>query len=175
MSPAPHIAALAVEAGGGSVDGERVRELSATLDDSLPACAPQPEPTTFEEPVTIGFTEHVAVAGSSGTRTVVAKSDTGAARTSIDLRLAAEIGAGPVHTVTRVRSGTLAEGRARPVVDLVIGIGGHQHAVAANVEDRSHMTHPVLLGRDVLKHYRLDVSRRVDEEPPAVAAEADEE
>ena len=173
-SPAPDIARLAIEAGGGEVDDERVRELSATLDDSMPSCAPHPEPTTFEEPVTIGFTERVAVAGTSGTRTVVAKADTGAARTSIDLRLAAEIGAGPIHTVSRVRSGSLQGSRARPVVDLVVGLGGHQHTVAANIEDRSHMGHAVLLGRDILRHYRLDVSRRVDEGSNPVPVEGEE-
>ena len=164
-SPAPHIARLAIEAGGGSVDGQLVRELSATLDDSTPACTPLPAPTSYEEPVTIGFTERVVITGTSGTRTVVGKADTGAASTSIDLRLAAEIGAGPIHTVSRVRSAASKRGRTRPVVDLVLGIGGRQHTVAANIEDRSHLTHPLLLGRDVLKHYRLDVSQRVEAEP----------
>jgi len=161
-SPAPYISRLAIERVGGEVEGARVRELSATLDDSRPACMPAPEPTSFEEPVVIGFTERVVVSGTSGTQTVTAKADSGAARTSIDLRLAADIGAGPIHTVSRVRSGSSREGRNRPVVDLVLGIGGAQHTVEANVEDRSHMNYPLLLGRDVLRNYRLDVSRRVE-------------
>jgi hypothetical protein len=53
-------------------------------------------------------------------------------------------------------------GKARPVVDLVIGVGGTQHTVTASVEDRSHMDYPVLLGRDILEHYRVDVRRRAD-------------
>ncbi len=174
-SPAPHIARLAIETGGGAVDDDRVRELSATLDDSTPSCVPTPETTLFEEPIVIGFTEHVVVSGTSGTRTVVGKSDTGARRTSIDLRLAADIGAGPIHTVTRVRSGTTRQGRSRPVVDLVVGIGGVQHTVAATVEDRSHMAHPVLIGRDILEHYHLDISRRVDETDPTADDRSPEE
>jgi RimK family alpha-L-glutamate ligase len=162
-SPAPHIARLAVERAGGTVDDDRVRELTATLDDSTPSCKPTPESEAFDEPVVLGFTERVVVSGTSGTRTVVGKSDTGAARTSIDLQLAAEIGAGPIHTVSRVRSGSSTESRPRPVVDLVVGIAGTQHTVEANVEDRSHMSHPLLLGRDVLRHYHLDISRRVDD------------
>jgi len=168
-SPAPYIARLAIERVGGRVDDERVQQLSATLDDSRPTCTPTPEPTSFEEPVVIGFTERVVVSGTTGTQTVIGKADSGASSTSVDLRLAADIGAGPIHTVSRVRSGTSQERRARPVVDLVIGIGGSQHTVEANVEDRGHMSYPLLLGRDVLKHYRLDVSRRVeaaDETPP---------
>jgi hypothetical protein len=45
----------------------------------------------------------------------------------------------------------------------VVGIAGTQHTVEANVEDRSHMTHSLLLGRDVLRHYHLDIGRRVDD------------
>lgn len=162
-SPAPHIAQHAIEYAGGKVDTGHVRDLASTLDDSVPSCKPVPEPVPQAGTVTIGYTEQVVVSGTSGTKTVVAKSDTGAARTSIDLRLAAEIGAGPIHTVSRIRTGSSREAKTRPVVDLVIGIGGQQHTVAANIEDRSHMNHRVLLGRDVLRSYHLDVSRRVED------------
>jgi RimK family alpha-L-glutamate ligase len=162
VSPAPHIAALALERLGVEVDPERVDDLAATLDDSPPTCMPRPEPTAFEEVPIIGLTERVVVSGTSGTQTVVGKADSGAARTSIDLTLAAEIGAGPIHTVSTVRSGSAQQGQSRPVVDLVVGIGGTQHTVAANIVDRSHMSHPLLIGRDVLKNYFLDISRRVE-------------
>ncbi|MDS0296219.1 RimK family alpha-L-glutamate ligase [Halogeometricum luteum] len=161
-SPAPYIAQQAIEYAGGSVDADRVEGLASTLDDSVPRCKPAPKPVGSEEAITIGFTEQVVVSGTSGTKTVVAKSDSGAARTSIDLRLAADIGAGPIHTVSRVRSGSSKQSKTRPVVDLVIGIGGEQYTVAANIEDRTHMTHSLLLGRDVLKNYHLDVGRRVE-------------
>ncbi|WP_435348931.1 RimK family alpha-L-glutamate ligase [Haloarchaeobius sp. HRN-SO-5] len=162
-SPAPYIARQAIEHAGGSVDPDLVTNLASTLDDSVPSCKPVPAPVRDEESITIGFTEQVVVSGTSGTRTVVAKSDTGATRTSIDLRLAADIGAGPIHTVSHVRSGSAKQSRRRPVVDLVIGIGGQQHTVSANIEDRSHMNHRLLLGRDVLKNYQVDVSRRVED------------
>jgi len=162
-SPAPYIAKHAIELVGGVVDESRVERLASTLDDSVPACKPAPDAVEDRDVTTIGFTETVVVTGTSGSRTVVAKSDSGASRTSIDLRLAAEVGAGPIHTVSRVRSGSSKEAKRRPVVDLVVGIGGEQHTVAANIEDRSHMTHRLLLGRDVLKNYQLDVSRRVDD------------
>jgi RimK family alpha-L-glutamate ligase len=162
-SPAPHIAALALRRAGVEVDPDRVEDLAATLDDSPPSCLPRPSSTEFEEPPVIGFTERVVVSGTAGTRTVVGKADTGAARTSIDLHLAAEIGAGPIHTVSTVKTGSAKKGQSRPVVDLVVGIGGTQHTVAANIVDRSHMSHPLLVGRDVLKHYFLDISRRVED------------
>ena len=163
-SPAPHIARLAIERAGGDVDPERVHELSATLDDSRPACSPRKEVTAPTEPVSIGYIEEVVVVGTSGSKSVLAKSDTGATRTSIDARVAAEIGTGPIKDIVRIKSGSVKSGRSRPVVDLVVGIGGTQHTVTASVEDRSHMDYPLLLGRDILKHYHVDVTRSADEE-----------
>ena len=164
QSPAPYIAKLAIERVGGEVDDDRVRELSATLDDSTPSCKPRIDPPEREEVPMIGYIEEVVVSGTSGSEQVLAKSDTGATRTSIDTSLAAEIGAGPIKSMTRVRSGSVKSGKARPVVDLVIGVGGTQHTVTASVEDRSHMGYPLLLGRDILEHYRVDVRRRADSE-----------
>ena len=167
-SAAPHIAALAIERGGETVDGDRVRELAATLDDSMPSARPQP-PRVTQRPASklIGYTEEVLVSGTTGSETVIAKSDTGAARTSIDTKVAAAIGAGPIQSMTRVKSGSLKSAKSRPVVDVVIGVGGDRHTVPASVEDRSHMDYPVLLGRDILKNYQVDISRTVegDQEP----------
>jgi len=170
-SPAPYIAAMAVERGGGAVEADRVEELAATLDDSTPSCVPAPGPDHYEAPTVVGLTERVVVSGTTGTRTVVGRADTGAARTSVDLGLAADVGAGPIHTVGGLRSGEQSPGASRPVVDLVVGIGGDVYTIEATLEERSGATHPLLLGRDVLKHYYLDVSRTVD----GGAVEPDEE
>jgi RimK family alpha-L-glutamate ligase len=161
-SPAPHIAELAIERAGGTVDDERVRELSATLDDSVPSCKPKTRRPERDQPVVVGYTEEVVVHGTQGSKTVLAKSDTGATRTSIDTQLAADIGAGPIKSVMKVKSGSLKGGKSRPVVDLVVGVGGRQHTVTASVEDRSHMDYPLLLGRDILGEYQVDVSRRAN-------------
>jgi len=171
-SPAPYIAKLAIETGGGRVDDDRVRELAATLDDSRPSSAPRRARTGADEMALIGYIEEVVVSGTSGSEQTLAKSDTGATRTSIDTSLAADIGAGPIKSMTRVKSGSVKGGKARPVVDLVIGIGGTQHTVTASVEDRSHMDYPLLLGRDILQHYQVDVRRRADED--SGDADADE-
>ncbi|MFW6321861.1 MAG: RimK/LysX family protein, partial [Halohasta sp.] len=165
-SPAPYIAQLAIEEAGGEVDPERVEGLANTLDDSMPSSMPRPEPPTSDEIPMIGYIEDVVVIGTSGSQQTLAKSDTGATRSSIDTSLAAEIGAGPIKSMTRVRSGSSKTGKARPVVDLVIGIGGNQHTVTASVEDRGHMDYPLLLGRDILQHYRVDVRRRADSDHP---------
>ncbi len=163
-SPAPYIAKLAIETVDGEVDDEEVERVARTLDDSRPSCAPVPKPTPEELPL-IGYIEDVVVTGTSGSTNAYAKSDTGATRTSIDTKLAAEIGAGPIKSMTRVKSGSTKGGKARPVVDLVVGIGGNQHTVTASVEDRGHMDYPLLLGRDILEHYRVDVRKRADADP----------
>jgi len=69
------------------------------------------------------------------------------------------VGAGSDPSVGRL----LAFERPPRVVDIVVGIGGTQHTVSASVEDRSHMDYPPLLGRDILKHYRVDVTRQAQE------------
>jgi RimK family alpha-L-glutamate ligase len=170
-SPAPHIARLAIERAGGEVDEERVYELSANLDDSRPACMPRKQAAGPTKTVVIGYVEDVVVMGTSGTKSVLAKSDTGATRTSIDAHLAAEIGTGPIKDIVKIKSGSVKSGRSRPVVDLVVGIGGTQHTVTASVEDRSHMDYPLLLGRDILQHYHVDVMRRADDDEPEPASD----
>ena len=175
VSPAPHIARLAIERVGGRVDHDRVRELSTTFDTSQPTSAPVEPTIQNDEPTLIGFTEDIVLSGTRGSKTVVAKSDTGAKRTSIDTRLAADIGAGPIKSITRVKSGSSKTAKSRPVVDVVIGVGGNQHTVTASVEDRSHMDYPVLLGRDILEHYQVDVARRVDRGTPDSPEEEEED
>ncbi|MFB6138569.1 MAG: ATP-grasp domain-containing protein [Halobacteriaceae archaeon] len=174
-SPAPYIAALGVERGGGAVDRDRVEALAAEFDDSRPHNAPSPRRVGTGERQVVGFTEEVLVSGTTGTERVVAKSDTGASRTSIDTELAAEIGAGPIRAITTVRSGSASAGQSRPVVDVVVGVAGDRHTVAASLADRSHMNYPLLLGRDVLEHYQIDLKRRSDGEGEADAEEEEEE
>ncbi|GAA0238897.1 RimK family alpha-L-glutamate ligase [Haladaptatus pallidirubidus] len=163
LNPAPYIAKLAIERVGGEVDDDRVTSLAAQLDDSMPACTPQPTQNIHREPLLIGYTERITVSGVHGSETVVAKSDTGATRTSIDLGLAAKLGVGPLKQRTRVRSGLSKTPTTRPLVDIVLGIKGDWYTVTANLTDRSHMSHPVLLGRDVLQHYAVDVTRASEE------------
>ncbi|OVE85648.1 RimK family alpha-L-glutamate ligase [Natronolimnobius baerhuensis] len=174
ISPAPMIAELAIEAAGGEVDTDRVDELSAVLDDSQPTARPPQTIQDNSERSIIGYTEEVVLSGTSGSKSVLSKSDTGATRTSIDTSLAADIGAGPIKSITRVRSGSSKTTKSRPVVDVVVGVGGNQHTVTASVEDRSHMDYPVILGRDILGNYQVDVSRRADADMEDMPEEEEE-
>ncbi len=161
-SPAPAIVKLAADRIGADVEQETLDRLANTLDDSQPACVPDKQPDPYTEPTVIGYIEQVVVSGTRGSKTVYAKSDTGATRSSIDVELAAEIGTGPIKDTVKVKSGSKKESKTRGLVDTVIGVGGTQHTVTASVEDRSHMNYPLLLGRDILTNYHVDVTRRAD-------------
>jgi len=160
---------------GGEVDDEEVQRISQYLDDSRPSSMPAKDKVQKSENVSVGYIEEVIVSGTRGSETVLAKSDTGATRTSIDTELAAGIGTGPIKDIVRVKSRASKSGRSRPVVDIVVGVGGTQHTVTASIEDRDHMDYPLLLGRDILKkHYQVDVTRRADEEDVPESEEEEE-
>ncbi|MFC6721640.1 RimK family alpha-L-glutamate ligase [Halobacteriaceae bacterium SHR40] len=173
-NPGPAIVKLAAEQCGATVDDDAVADLARELDDSRPAAVPRKSLGDPVEPSVIGYIEEVVVSGTRGSRTVFAKSDTGATRSSIDLQLAAQIGTGPIKDTVRIKSGSDKKSKTRPVVDTVIGVGGTQHTVTASVEDRDHMDYPLLLGRDVLKDYHVDVTRRADEREPEPGVETEE-
>jgi len=162
VSAAPHIARLAIERAGGRVEGSRVAELESTLDDSVPECRP-PLAGEAGDGGTLGYTERIRINGRDGAEEAVAKSDTGAERTCIDTGIAGRIGAGPLVGTTQVRSGARSGTETRPLVDVDLRLNGRWRTVTASITDRSEMSHPVLLGRDVLESYTLDISRRVEE------------
>lgn len=163
-NPAPHIIKHAVETVGGSIDDELVEQLETVLDDSIPTARPPLRRRPDPQSDTVGYTERVQVCGQQRSEVVIAKSDTGATRTSIDTELAGRIGAGPILDVTSVKSGASSNSKTRPLVEVSLRIGDYTHDVVVNVEDRSHMEHPVLLGRDILDSYSVNVRRRHDEE-----------
>lgn len=162
VSAAPHIARLAIERAGGSIDTSQVVELEATLDDSVPDCKPPLVQEQRDDGV-LGYTSRIRINGRDGAEQAVAKSDTGAKRTSIDTDLAGRIGAGPLVGTTDVRSGTGSDTETRPLVDVDLCLNGRWRTVTASITDRSEMTYPVLLGRDVLEAYTLDISQTVEE------------
>lgn len=94
---------------------------------------------------------------------MIAKADTGAKRTSIDTELAGEVGAGPLVGTAQVRTGSTTDTETRPLVDIDLRVNDRWRTVTASITDRGEMSNPVLLGRDVLDGYKVDVSQRVGE------------
>ncbi|MEF8900315.1 MAG: RimK/LysX family protein [Halovenus sp.] len=162
VSVGPHIAKLAVERAGASVGEARIETLESTLDDSVPACKPDPGEGERANG-TIGYTSRITISGTDGVEQAVAKSDTGADRTSIDTELAGRIGVGPLVGTTEVRSAAGTGTETRPIVDVKLSLNGRWRTATVSVTDRSDMNYAVLLGRDILEDYTLDVSRTVEE------------
>jgi len=107
----------------------------------------------------IGLSTPVLLFGKKKKKEVVAKVDTGATKTSIDITLAKELGLGPELKKTIVKS---AHGtRHRSVVLLELSIGGEIIETEATLADRAHLKYPLLLGVNVLKKgFLIDPSKK---------------
>ena len=100
--------------------------------------------------VVIGLSERITIKNSKGKRTVEAKIDTGATKSSIDVELAKQLHLGPVITSKMVKS---AHGyMLRPVVKATIAIAGKTLTEDFTLADRNHLKYAVLIGQNILKH-----------------------
>lgn len=97
----------------------------------------------------IGVVEEVTINPDQDTqRKFWARIDTGASKSSMDSKLAAELHIGPVKRTKMVKS---ASGmRLRPIVDVVVDLAGKRMHSEFTLADRSHMKFPILIGRDIL-------------------------
>ena len=98
---------------------------------------------------TIGLVEKVKIIGERE-KSSMALVDTGAKLTSVDISLAAATGIGPVKRITKIKSASKNFGTRRPVLEATIEIAGKRFETEVNIQDRSHMTFPVLIGRNIL-------------------------
>ncbi len=117
----------------------------------------------LREKKTIGLTEVVHVYGADKYAHVAAVCDTGATRTSIDETLAKELDFGKSVGTASVMNPSVDKRFKRPVVNVHIKISGREFDVDASIQNRSHMTHKMIIGRDVLfGNFVVDVSRTHD-------------
>jgi hypothetical protein len=110
----------------------------------------------------VGLVETVKVIGKDKSARKRAKFDTGARRSSIDEKLAAELGAGPIIRFIRVRSASAGKTKyvRRPVYRMQIEIKGKNFQVEINSTDRGHLKQKVLIGRDILhNNFIVDVEK----------------
>ncbi len=111
---------------------------------------------------TLGLIEKVKIRGLKE-KEVLALVDTGAKLTSVDIRLAAETGIGPVLRATKIKSASKDSGTRRPVLKAKVGLGGKVFDTEVNVADRSRMAFPVLIGRNILSgNFLVDVEKNMD-------------
>jgi hypothetical protein len=106
----------------------------------------------------IGLTEKIKIIGKNASKTVVARIDTGATRSSIDAKLAARLLLGPVVKTTLVKS---AHGnRVRPVIRVHLIIAGKEMREEFTIADREHMRYDALIGRNVLRNTSILIDPR---------------
>jgi len=97
----------------------------------------------------VGIVEKIKIMGEK-TIDTYALFDTGATSTSVDTMLAGRAKLGPVISVIRIRHASLRGEIRRPVVRATIEIKRKLFDVKVNIQDRTHMAFPVIIGRDVL-------------------------
>ncbi len=97
----------------------------------------------------IGLTEKVLVYGQNKKKNVVARIDTGATKSSIDVKLAAELQLGPIYRTKLVKS---THGNTlRPVVEMNIRLSGVELRSDFTIADRTDMKYQILVGQNILK------------------------
>jgi hypothetical protein len=107
----------------------------------------------------IGLIEPVRIIGENVIETT-ALFDTGAKLTSIDNKLAARAHVGPVLRTQKVKAPITKEIEQRPVVKVRVEIDGREYEAEANLNDRSHMRYPVIIGRNIIQNnFIIDIAK----------------
>jgi len=109
----------------------------------------------------IGLVEPVKITGPSGkSRTVLARIDTGATKSSIDVRLAALLELGPILKTKIVKSAS-GKGR-RAVVEAKLAIADKESKIEFTLADRSDMKYHILLGQNIVsKGFLIDPGKEI--------------
>lgn len=98
--------------------------------------------------------EKITIYGSKKKRTVRAKIDTGAYRTSIDSDLVDDLGLDPHKTFVRVRSGSGQQ--KRRTVKVKFKMKGKEITTIATYTPRDHLRFPVIIGRKDMDGFLVD-------------------
>jgi hypothetical protein len=99
--------------------------------------------------IVIGLSEKVNIHCNGAKKNVISKIDTGATKSSIDTRLAAELSLGPVIRSKLVKS---AHGsKLRPIIEATIELAGKKIKSEFTLADRAHLKYRILIGQNILK------------------------
>ncbi len=110
----------------------------------------------------VGIVEEIVLEGRRDVR-ATAVFDTGAKMTSVDVRLAAKAMLGPIVKTTKVSNPSLKMQVRRPVVEAAIRVMDRRFRCLANIQDREHMTFPVIIGRNIINgNFVVDTKKNHD-------------
>ena len=112
----------------------------------------------------IGLFEAIVIEGPEKAEKVRAKMDTGADRTALDARLAKKLGLGPTLRMIRTRTAGHENSHRRPVVRARVILHGEAFKLKVGVVDRSEMTYPAIVGRDILASGKFLIDPALAEE-----------
>lgn len=119
---------------------------------------------SYKDKTVVGLTEPVKVFGPRGERKVLARIDTGATKSSIDVRLAADLKLGPIIKAKLVKS---ASGSGlRPMIQGTITIANKEITTEFTIADRSHMKYKILIGQNTMidNGFIIDPSKKSQQE-----------
>ncbi len=103
----------------------------------------------MEQRIILGLVESVAVNADGRVENILARIDTGAERSSIDLALADRLQLQLEEKMKSIRS---VHGRSRrPLAFVEIGIADQRLKSKFTLSDRSRMKYKLLIGHDILK------------------------
>jgi len=104
----------------------------------------------YKDKTVIGLTERALVIGPGGKKEVIARIDTGATKSSIDVKLAAKLKLGPVLKAKLVKSASGVT--LRPMVEVDIHMANKKFKSEFTIADRSHMKYRILIGQNILSN-----------------------
>ena len=116
--------------------------------------------TKIDGKIIVGLSEYISlITKDKKIKPIEAKIDTGATRSSVDIKLASKLKLGPVIKSKMVKS---AHGnRLRPVIEAEVLMAGKRIKSEFTLADRTHMKYPVLIGVNVLKNgFLVDPSKK---------------
>ncbi len=113
----------------------------------------------IDNKIVIGLIEPVVIySKTEGKKTIMAKIDTGASKSSIDVNLASQLRLGPIIRSKLVKSAS--GNKVRPVIETEIELADKRSKEEFTLADRWHMKYRVLIGQNILKHgYFIDPSK----------------
>jgi hypothetical protein len=110
----------------------------------------------------IGCAEPVILINGDKRKKIVARIDTGAKSSSIDMKLASELGLREIGK-KKVRNSISKE--ERPLVEVSFYLAGKRIDTEASVSTRAHMNYPMLIGREDLKGFLVEPSKKEISQP----------